>query len=131
MKKSTFLAVASTLLLVACASNIFIKKLDPHNPNVSVVSGYIVVDQEPIVVPKSEKNFSIVWQLPKYSAYSFPDDGITVARGDDEFACRRESDKQRFACLFKNSKPGKYKYTIKVLDGASPLEPLDPTIVNS
>ncbi|HEY2862357.1 MAG TPA: hypothetical protein VGK37_01885 [Casimicrobiaceae bacterium] len=131
MKKTTFLAVASSLVLAGCASNAFVRGINPHNPNVSVVEGYIVVDQEPIVVPKNEKDFLIVWQLSRGSAYSFPDDGIVVARSEEEFKCHPEADKQRFSCVFRNSKPGKYKYTIKVLDGLRPLRPLDPTIVNS
>jgi hypothetical protein len=131
MRKSIVLVAVSMLVLAACAGNVFVTKPDPHNPSVSVVSGYIVVDQEPIVVPKGERDFSIVWQLAKDSPYSFPDDGIVVARGEDEFRCRREANNQRFTCLFRNSKPGKYKYTIKVLDGTRLLEPLDPTIVNS
>jgi hypothetical protein len=131
MKRSAVLVVVSMLVLAACAGNPFVRKPDPHNPSVSVVSGYIVVDQEPIVVPKGQYDFSIVWQLAKDSTYSFPDDGIVVARGEDEFKCKPEADKQRFTCVFRNSKPGKYKYTIKVLDGTKLLEPLDPTIVNS
>jgi hypothetical protein len=131
MKKSVFVATMSAIVLAACASQAQIKKMDPHNPNVSVVGGkYIVVDQEPIIISNNEKDTWITWQLPADSTYSFPDDGIVITNAGDEFKCNLEAGKKRYACKDKNSKHDKYKYTIKVMDGSKLLDPLDPVIVN-
>ena len=132
MKKSVLVATVSALVLTACASNMrVVRTPDPHYPNVTIAGGkYIVVNQEPIVIPNNEKDTWITWQLPVDSTYSFPADGIVIANAGDEFKCNLEADKKRFACKDKNSKSGKYKYTIKVIDGSKPLEPLDPFIMN-
>ena len=132
MKTSALVAVVLTFGLTACAHHMPREsKPDPFNPHVSVVDGkHIVVNQEPIIIPRNDKDKTITWSLPKDSPYSFPADGIVIANGGDEFKCHLEADNQRFACKNKNSKPGKYKYTVKVMDGAKPLEPLDPVISN-
>ena len=133
MKKTALVAVALTFGLSGCAHHHMRteSKPDPFNPHVSVVDGkYIVVNQEPIIIPRKDKDKTITWHLPKDTPYSFPADGIVIDKGDDEFKCNVEADKKKFACKNKNSKPGKYKYTIKVMDGAKPLEPLDPIILN-
>lgn len=136
MKKTMLVAAATGLLLSACASHhardARVTKFNPHNPNVYVEDDkYIVVDQEPIYIRKNDKKTIIVWQLPKGSPYSFPADGIVIAKPDGEFDCNVEADKQRFRCKFENSKDGSYKYTIRVIGGAGPIKPLDPYIVNN
>ena len=132
MKKNVFVAAAFSLGLGGCASLMMdCKTPDPGNPKVSVVSGrLLVVNQEPIVVPKGAKNFRITWELPLGSNYNFPADGIVVDKGRDEFSCNLEKDTQRFSCVFRNSKPGRYKYTIKANDGDKALPPLDPIIMS-
>lgn len=133
MKKNLVVAVAATLVLSACASHHghMTRAMDPRNPSVFVVDGkYIVVNQEPIYIPLKDGPTTIVWQLPKDSPYSFPANGIAIADGGEEFKCNLEADKTRFACRFKNSKSGKYKYTISVTGGSEPIKPLDPVIVN-
>ena len=132
MKTSALVAVALTFGLTGCVHHMRAEsKPDPFNPNVSVVEGkYIVVNQEPIIIPRNDKDKTITWNLPKDSPYSFPADGIVIDNAGEEFKCHLGEDKKKFACKNKNSKPGKYKYTVKVMDGAKPLEPLDPVIVN-
>lgn len=132
MKKTMLVAAATGLLLSACASHdVRVSKFDSHNPNVYVEDDkYIVVDQEPIYIRKDDKKTVIIWQLPKGSPYSFPADGIVITLPDGEFNCNLEADQQRFRCKFENSKPGRYKYTIRVIGGTGPIKPLDPYIVN-
>ncbi len=132
MKKNLFIAAALVLGLAGCASLINDGKgPDPANPKVTVASGrYIVVDQEPIVVPKGAKDFRITWELPLASGLTFPDDGIVIANGGDEFKCNREAGRTRFTCIDRNSRSNRYKYTIKVMDGEKPLPPFDPIIIN-
>lgn len=132
MKRYVLLAAATTLLLSGCAWNLpESRKVNPHYPGVFVVDDkYIVVDQEPIVFARGMQNVRITWQLPPDSRYRFPRDGISFRDAGDEIAdCHPEQSGVRFSCLNKHSRPGKYKYTIK-LDGSPAVQPLDPTVVN-
>ncbi len=112
--------------------------MDHKNPQVTVVDGKIVVDQETITFAKDQQNVKITWHLPKDSNYVFPTDGIVIegAGAGDEFLDHQvePNDKGlKFSCKNKHSKPGKYKYTIKVQGppGVPPLVPLDPYIDNN
>lgn len=114
-------------------------KPDPANPRVLVTNGHLSVDQEPLRFFKAQGPVTITWRLPTNSAYTFPDNGITleVAPGTksqpvkEEFRCARDpKNAQAFVCLNRNSGPGTYKYTVRVLEKERPLEPLDPVIVN-
>ena len=132
MKKIVVVTAVLALGLTACAQNqprTEIKR-DPHAPNVHVVAGkYIVVDQEPIVIEKGDSDDRIIWQLPLNTTYTFPADGIVIKDGGVVFKCNVEANGKRFVC--KNNKtPGMYKYTIKVMDGAKTLQPLDPFVLN-
>jgi hypothetical protein len=131
MKKSLLVAAASVLALVACSSNgEGGKNADPSNPVVSVAGGKITVAPEPLQFAKDKHNVKITWQLPAGTPYTFPKDGIVIGDGGDEFPdCHPEQNGQRFACMNKHNKPGKYKYTIKV-DGSPAVPPLDPIVIN-
>ena len=103
---------------------------DPLNPQVFVVDGRgVAVNQEPIYIAPDRKDVRIVWSLPVGSSYTFPADGIVVVEGRGEFKCSLGENKQQFACQFANTRPGKFKYNIRVLDGGKLLRPLDPSIV--
>jgi hypothetical protein len=135
MNKSLVLAVVLTVALAGCAhhrAGRMAKQVpDPLNPQVFVVDGRGVgVNQEPIYIAPDKKDVRIVWSLPAGSTYTFPGDGIVVSEGRDEFQCGIEENKQRYACQFRNSRPGKYKYSIKVEDGGKLLKPLDPSIIS-
>ncbi len=133
MKKILMLAAAA-ILLAGCAHRhaghgAMQAPPDPLNPQVFVVDGRGVgVNQEPIYIAPDRKNVTIVWSLPAGSNYAFPSDGIVVPEGRGEFKCALR-EKQQYACDFANTRPGKFKYNIKVLDGDKPLKPLDPSIV--
>ena len=132
MKKSIFVVAATGLILSACASHqTHAIKVDPANPRVSIVDGKrIAVDQETITFAKGVQNFRINWQLPADSKYVFPKDGIVVKDAREEIVdCRPEKDGRSFSCLNKNTRPGKYKYNIKV-EGTPAIPELDPVIVN-
>lgn len=133
MKKSVLVAAASALLLAACGSNVQeVKKMDPSNPQVSVVGGKIVVDQDTIRFEKEKQDIKITWHLPKDSKYIFPSDGIVIKDPGDEFPdCKVEPNEKglKFSCMNKHKKSGTYKYTIKV-DGSPAVPPLDPIIAN-
>jgi hypothetical protein len=100
----------------------------PHAPSVSVSNGQIAVAPDPIIIEKGNKQ-DIGWQLQQGSPYRFPNDGIVIKDAGDEFKCNREQAGLRFVCKNNHSKPGEYKYTIK-LEGTPAVQPLDPWIRN-
>ena len=132
MKKMILVLVATGLLVTACASHrSHVEKTNPLRTGVSVVDGKrIVVGQEPIYFSKGTQNVRFAWQLPPDSQYTFPRDGVVVKDAGDEIVdCHPEQNGLGFSCLNKHTKPGKYKYTIK-LDGLPAVPPLDPIIDN-
>lgn len=136
MKRLASIAVVVVFALGGCASGPgatggAVRSHDPLNPKVTVAVGkYIVVDQEPIVI--RDKNVFIDWELPPApSPYRFPGHGIVFANPGGEFEqCAVIHGGFVYRCFVKNTKPGKYKYTISVMDGATPLAPLDPWVFN-
>lgn len=132
MKKMILVAAATGLLLTACASHHpHVEKTNPLRTGVSVVDGkYIVVDQEPIYFSKGTQNVRFAWQLARDSGYTFPKDGVVIKDAGDEIVeCHPEQGGLSFSCLNKHTKPGKYKYTVK-LEGSPAVAPLDPVLVN-
>lgn len=106
--------------------------VDITKPQVKVVNGKITVDQETLVFGEALRNVpvTITWTLPKDSNLRFPRDGITFEKSAaEEIVCRAEGG-YTFSCLNRHTKPGRYKYDIKVLDGDKALEPLDPHVDN-
>ena len=131
MKTSIFV-VAATGMLTACGSHYPPDpKPDPLNPLVSITDGkQIVVNQETIVFAKDVRNVRINWRLPADSKYTFPKDGIVFSEAREEIVdCRPAEDARSFSCLNRHTRPGKYKYTIKV-QGTPVVKELDPIIVN-
>jgi hypothetical protein len=111
---------------------------DPHAPSVFVVDGKIVVNQDPIIIVKSDYA-PIVWQLESEGPFTFPDDGIVITDAPnakvedakDQFKCHVEQDRRRYTCDNRHTRPASYKYTIKVLENGAPIQPpLDPWIWN-
>ena len=132
MKKSIFVVAAAGIILTACASHHpYGPKADPLNPAVSIVDGkQIVVNQDPIFFAKEVQNVRITWRLPADSKYTFPKDGIVVNEAREEIVdCRPAEDGRSFSCLNRHTRPGKYKYNIKV-QGTPVVPVLDPVIVN-
>jgi hypothetical protein len=137
MNRSILAGVATALFLTGCACHHPLSSMpDPLNPRVFVVAGKdIAVDQELIYIPMSVGSTTIRWHLPTDSPYTFPANGIVVDKAGDEFTCSlgaggKETGGKTYECKFKNSKFGKYKYTIRVNSGSKPLDPLDPFIAN-
>jgi hypothetical protein len=124
MRYSALAAVVASVALASCALFRTFPP-DPHKPGVFVVESQIIVDQDPIVIPKGDRA-AIVWHL-RGSNLQFPENGITIEKAGDQFRCAREGE-QTFVCQNVTTRPGHYKYTIRVLEGGKPLEPLDPFI---
>ncbi len=150
MKRWRLIPVACALLLAGCAH--FTKPPDPTRPQVSVLDGrLLVVNAEPLVFTRRGE-VTITWHLPR--GYTFderqgiviegrlvnqtkvPRDGLLQQtyvldpKQDEIVRCSRGRDASEFSCLNRNTKPGRYKYTIRVRDGTKALEPLDPWLMN-
>lgn len=124
-------AGALALTLAACAAPGGPRIGGPRATNVDVLDGeYILVDQEPVLVKRGESPV-LIWKLDPASPYTFPADGITFRDvPEGEFRCHVTGNDKQFHCQDRNSRPGKYKYTVKVQGGGKPIPPLDPFVWN-
>jgi hypothetical protein len=131
-------AAALTALLAGCTINIYHSgpmhraKADPAKPQVTVVDGKIQVQPDPIVFAKEQVNVAITWHLPPDGKLSFPENGIVFERAatGEIVDCHRGEKLTTFICLNRHSKPGTYKYEVRVQQDGKPLDPLDPHVVN-
>jgi hypothetical protein len=112
------------------------------------------VDGNEIVVPYAliflgRREVTVTWQLPPDSKHRFADNGIViegvlidqVIRGDrvsvvldprqnEIVNCRRSANGLEFSCLNRHTKPGYYKYTIRLVGGSQTSLVRDPGIMN-
>jgi hypothetical protein len=139
MKRTLLIVAAMATLLAGCAGRPYgghddgrmSRRFDSTRPWVAVVGNkYIVVDQEPLLFREDQKDVTITWSVPGNSKYRFPKDGIVVEKpGDEIVRCQPMDDGRRFTCLNRNTREGKYAYTIKLVGGDRTIVS-DPTIVN-
>lgn len=151
MKRSSLLlaaAAASALLLSACQTGIYPKGVDPAKPQVSVENGRIRVVPDVMVFRADERNVTMTWQLPADSKLRFADNGIVfegeiteqVIKGQPPSVvlnpaqqeigrCTRARDGLSFTCENRHSRPGLYKYTIRVQQDGRIVE-RDPFVMN-
>lgn len=147
----TRLGLAALLSLVLASCSIFERPPPPSNPVVSVKDGKISVAPDPLRFKVVQGPVDIVWRLAPDSGATFPDDGITIdgrlpfppaeaqrmmgqatkpdPRQTEIVDCRRRSATE-FSCRNRNTTPGVYKYTIRVVTKDGKLPPFDPHIVN-
>jgi hypothetical protein len=131
------------------APRVFITFKDGLKPAVAVFP-------DPLYFRKEQTNVRIVWRLPENLGLTFdPKDGIVIEgeitnkppnndkaqRGDSKPAlflnkeqneivnCSPAVGGLEFSCLYKHTRPGYFKYTIRVLSDGKPLDPLDPTLM--
>jgi hypothetical protein len=152
MKRLLLLATAfSAALLSGCSLLSKVVLPPPDKPEVLIVDGSVSVLPEPLRF-KTRGATVIVWSLP--SGYAFPNNGIVVEgeivsplpidaprreqqetirvnRAQQEIVdCKPIANNTKFQCLNKNTRPGEYKYTVRVLENGRPLKPLDPHLYN-
>jgi len=152
MKKRLLVYVVLALALSGCTTLKWVPRFEERRtPQVTVSEGRIVVTPEILFYFQDERDFDIVFQLPKESGLTFPAKDAVVIEGEltdalirsgDRIAvvlnpgqkeierCRRLSDVE-VRCLNLHNRPGVYKYTIRVngKDGR-PLLSRDPPVVN-
>jgi hypothetical protein len=108
---------------------------DPMFPKVFITkNGNIVVDQEPIRIPKGESpRVKIAWLLPAGTFYTFPANGIEINERQKQalkFDCAVAGPRKVIVCTFDRPPSGRpIKYTIRVKDGTKDLPDLDPSIM--
>lgn len=150
MKKRLFVYIGCALVLSGCAHWKGVPTFEERSrPQVVVKDGRIVVTPEILFYFKDERDFEVVWQLPKGSGFTFPtDNGIViegelldqVIRGErnsvvldksqnEIVKCTRRSEVE-FACLNRHTRPGVYKYTIRVIDKDRRTLQRDPPMMN-
>jgi hypothetical protein len=112
----------------------------PDRPIVRVIDGLPAVDPEPLRFARSERNVTIIWRLEDASDYLFTDDGIRidgeelpdgVMRNQSEIVDgKRTAGGRQFVWLNRNSRPGKYKYTVRLQSRDGRVIEKDPSIIN-
>jgi hypothetical protein len=107
-------------------------KDDPAKPQVTVLAGKIQVQPDPIVFAKDQVNVTLTWQLPPDGKFTFAENGIVFekAAGDEVVNCHRGERPTEFTCLNRHTRPGIYKYDVRVLEDGKALDPLDPHMVD-
>lgn len=134
MKKQLLSYIACVLALSGCS--IFDKDSTPPDstrPQVRVVADrFVVVNQEPLIFLRDQRNVTITWQLPKDSKYRFARDGISVEKkAEREIDCPAQPPSLEFSCVNRHTRNGKYSYTIKLVDSTGARGPeIDPFIYN-
>jgi hypothetical protein len=150
MNKLLLIGGASILVLTACATGPqiiytrekprltgytpFVGPPNPTAPNVFIVAGEIVVDQEPIRPPGNQQGdpITIYWGLQDSSKnYFFPNNAIEI-QGHPAFCSSGSVSDDVFKCQYNRPAPGTpYKYKIRVKQRQGPpIHELDPTIMN-
>jgi hypothetical protein len=132
MRKIIF-AVAPALMLAGCPA--LQPKLGSQQIDVNVMvqpgGRGIGVDREPIYVHERNGDVPIVWNVAT-SGYEFTANGIEIINGGSEFNCSKKGPVV-FVCIDRYTKPGTYKYVIRLQGSGSAATPptLDPTVVNN
>lgn len=106
-------------------------------PVVRIVNGKPVVEPDPLRFPANQRNVVITWELDDPN-FVFTADGIRIDGEDTPQGLRPQAEivdgklvpgGKRFIWMNKNSRPGRYKYTIRV-QGPGGVRENDPSIVN-
>jgi hypothetical protein len=132
------------------APRVFITFKDGLKPAVAVFP-------DPLYFRKDQIDVRIVWRLPEGLGLTFPANGIViegevtnkppnndktqrgaaaqslfVVKEQNEIVdCRPAEGGLEFSCLYKHTRPGVFKYTIRVLSDGKPLDALDPTVMGN
>jgi len=134
--KAKLLIVAVVAVLAGCSAlrGVGPAVRDPRVTSVTVEEGYIVLDQEPIVVRST--GAKIIWRITT-QGYEFPANGITFKQSTNEIInCGPTGGPHPilFQCTgTKATSKAKFPYTITVIDSANPSGPpltFDPTVMN-
>ncbi len=153
MKRSLAVVAVCSMVLAGCAhKHAGLHIADRQNPKVTVKDGRIEVPV--LFFFRGERDVRVTWHLPEGSNLRFADNGIEfegeiteqLQRGtpdgslkdsliiepkQTEIECSKRAEKGglAFSCLNHNTRPGLYKYTIRIREGSKLLE-RDPPFLN-
>jgi len=158
MKRTTLVALVSCLLLLGCAvcpPRIPGSFQERSNPKVTIENGLLTVRPDPLYFGPGEKG-TITWHL-ETPGFRFASKGIEIGQplvgppqktvtGNTTREVKRPEAQTRdvqdircaseptgsgvtFTCENAHTRPGVYKYTIRVTNGSTEIE-LDPFIMN-
>lgn len=159
MKSWRVLVAVCFLALAGCASYKGVPSLEERSrPQVTVRDGRIVVSPDLLYFFPEERDVAVVWQLPRDSKYRFPidqtivkepgiviegrltdrvvrgaagPDSVALERQDEIVKCEVRSGGLEFTCLNRHTRPGVYKYTIRlVVPGSRESLVRDPPFIN-
>jgi hypothetical protein len=149
MKRLSSVLAVITLVTTGCGVFAPSELAANERPVVSLTNGAIRVEPDPLHFGRDKRNVVINWRLPDGAKYRFADNGIVIDGEVDEpnpremkkgarlkpqsevVECRRTANGMQFTCLNRNTRPGVFKYTIRLLDErGAPLPPFDPHIFN-
>lgn len=139
--KKLLAGVVVMLLLGGCAAQQAGRA--PERPLVDVAGDAVQrVAPDPLRFRQGKGAVVITWALSA-DGYSFPANGITIdgeldrpkgklkGRDQDQVVdCKPVANGRQFQCLYRNSRPGAFKYTVRVLRDGKALPPFDPEITN-
>lgn len=151
MKKPAWIAaLLAAAALTGCAHYEHHKTLarSSDTPQITVKDGKLDITPSTLYFTPGQKDVKITWKLPAGQGLRFMKDGIVIegeildrvirgtpnsvaldAQQREIINCEAAADGQSFTCLNRNSRPGIYKYTVRVYSGDKLLEK-DPPIVN-
>jgi hypothetical protein len=128
MRGVVLLAVAAGLALSSCSHLTGRVAGDAPVRVLVTYDGEVAVARDPIYVKQAT---TLVWRLPRLGNLTFARDGIVVHEAPEgEFRCRASEDAKAFTCDDRHSRPGRFKYSVRILEDGKPLPPLDPYIIN-
>lgn len=74
-------ALVCAAALAGCAHHEYHRAPNPERPQVVFTNGYLVVNQEPVVVKRKPNEAAVVsWRLPPDGDLTFDTDGISILR---------------------------------------------------
>jgi hypothetical protein len=149
MKRLINAIAVVTLFTAGCGVFAQSERAASERPVVSLVDGAIRVEPDPLRFDRDKRNVVINWRLPADAKVRFAENGIVIdgevegpnaremKRGaavkaqNEVIECRRTANGLQFTCLNRNSRPGVFKYTIRLVnEQGAPLPPFDPHIFN-
>ncbi|HNT39299.1 MAG TPA: hypothetical protein PKO45_09280 [Rubrivivax sp.] len=140
--KTRLIAIATLALLLGACGGRYHQQMRNAQPAVEVSGDTVkAVNPDPLRFRPDMGAVVITWHLP--ADYRFARNGIVIdgeldrpggkltSREQKEITdCKPVADGRQFQCYYRNSRPGTFKYTVRVQRQGKALAPLDPEITN-
>ncbi|GAB1390824.1 MAG: hypothetical protein AMXMBFR78_31420 [Rubrivivax sp.] len=143
--KTRLIAVTTLALLLGACGGRYHQQMRNAWPAVEVSGDAVkAVSPDPLRFRQDQGAVVITWRLPG-GDYRFARNGIVIdgeidrpgskavskPREQNEIVdCKPLDEARQFQCIYRNTRPGTFKYTVRVLREGKALAPLDPEITN-